>query len=192
MKLRRLLKRPDFMKAPPGAHGYANENVSPYGLQLDLRPEPPSLEARLLVWAGQLTVLLLVASLSFWAGTRFHSQPLPAVQVQPHTTATFHRTPRNPHVPLSREARSAARKAATAARHAREAAAGPGPRYVHRGGSDLRDEAKTSGHVLKKEAKGVKVMLLSQTDDGWAKVTDGNITGWMRASVLELDPPASP
>ncbi len=65
----------------------------------------------------------------------------------------------------------------------------PGPRFVHRGGSDLRDRPKSSGHVLKKEAKGAKVILQALEDGGWAKVTDGNITGHMRASVLGVNPP---
>jgi hypothetical protein len=65
----------------------------------------------------------------------------------------------------------------------------PGPRYVHRGGSVLRDKPKTSGHTLKKELKGAKVVLEALEEDGWAKVTDGNITGWMRASVLGINPP---
>jgi uncharacterized protein YgiM (DUF1202 family) len=69
-------------------------------------------------------------------------------------------------------------------------ASAPEPRYVHRGGSDLRDKPKTSGHVLKKEAKGAKVVLDALQDGGWAKVTDGNITGYMRASVLGINPPA--
>jgi hypothetical protein len=64
----------------------------------------------------------------------------------------------------------------------------PGLRYVHRAGSILRDEAKASGHSLKKESKGAQVTLLSEAD-GWARVTDGNITGYMRASVLGTDPP---
>ena len=143
---------------------------------------------RLWVWAGQLTVLVLVAGLSFWAGTHYAAAPkAPAATV--HQAVITHRPVGQRRSAITKEERSVARKAATAARHAREAAAGPGPRYVHRGGSDLRDEAKTSGQVLKKEAKGTKVILVSQSDDGWAKVTDGNITGWMRSSVLGLDPP---
>ena len=63
-----------------------------------------------------------------------------------------------------------------------------GLRYVHRGGSVIRDKPKTSGHVLKKEAKGTQVTLVSEAD-GWAKVTDGDITGYMRASVLGTEPP---
>ena len=65
----------------------------------------------------------------------------------------------------------------------------PGPRFVHRGGSDLRDKPKASGHVLKKEAKGAKVTLEALETGGWARVTDGNIKGWMRASVLGVNPP---
>jgi hypothetical protein len=65
----------------------------------------------------------------------------------------------------------------------------PGPRFVHRVGSDLRDKPKASGHVLKKESKGAKVILQALEDGGWARVTDGNITGHMRASVLGVNPP---
>ncbi|MDB5734557.1 MAG: hypothetical protein JWN16_1194 [Alphaproteobacteria bacterium] len=64
----------------------------------------------------------------------------------------------------------------------------PGLRYVHRGGSVIRDEPKASGRSLKKESKGSQVTLISQVD-GWAKVSDGAITGWMRASVLGTEPP---
>lgn len=65
----------------------------------------------------------------------------------------------------------------------------PGLRFVHRGGSVIRDAAKTSGHKLKKEVKGAQVTLIAQDTDGWAKVRDGKTTGWMRASVLGTDPP---
>jgi hypothetical protein len=66
----------------------------------------------------------------------------------------------------------------------------PGPRYVHRAGSVLRDKPKASGHTLKKEMKGAKVILEALEQGGWARVTDGNIRGWMRASVLGAAPPA--
>ncbi|HXB53010.1 MAG TPA: SH3 domain-containing protein [Rhizomicrobium sp.] len=65
----------------------------------------------------------------------------------------------------------------------------PGPCFVHRAGSDLRDKPKSSGHVLKKEAKGARLILVALEDGGWAKVTDGPVTGYMRASVLGADPP---
>ena len=62
-------------------------------------------------------------------------------------------------------------------------------RYVHRNGSILREEPKASGKTLKKESKGAAVTLVSEPVDGWAKVTDGAITGYMRASVLGSEPP---
>ena len=65
----------------------------------------------------------------------------------------------------------------------------PGPRYVRRANSVLRDVAKASGHSLKKESKGAKVRLDALEPDGWAKVTDGGIQGWMRTSVLGVNPP---
>ena len=45
-----------------------------------------------------------------------------------------------------------------------------------------------SGKSLKKEAKGAEVTLLA-SDGEWAKVQDGALTGWMRASVLGTEPP---
>jgi hypothetical protein len=69
-------------------------------------------------------------------------------------------------------------------------AAQPGPAYVHRNGSVLRDRPKSSGHALKKEARGAKLTVVTVEEDGWAKVSDGALTGYMRASVLGVDPPA--
>jgi hypothetical protein len=66
--------------------------------------------------------------------------------------------------------------------------AAPGLRYVDRAGSIIRDEPKISGHILKKELKGTQVTLVSESD-GWARVTDDNITGWTRASILGTEPP---
>ncbi len=61
-------------------------------------------------------------------------------------------------------------------------------RYVHRGGSDLRDAPSTSAAILKKESKGTQVALLA-TSGKWVQVRDGEIIGWMRASVLGAAPP---
>jgi hypothetical protein len=63
-----------------------------------------------------------------------------------------------------------------------------GVRYVHRGGSDLRELPKTSAKVLKKEAKGQQVQLIAMSG-AWAEVRDAELTGWMRASVLGQVPP---
>jgi len=62
-------------------------------------------------------------------------------------------------------------------------------RFVHREGAILREEPKASGHILRKESKGAAVTLVSQTDDGWSQVKAGDITGWMRSSVLGPRPP---
>jgi hypothetical protein len=59
---------------------------------------------------------------------------------------------------------------------------------VHREGSVLRESESTSGKSLKKEAKGAEVSLLA-SDGEWAKVQDGALTGWMRASVLGTEAP---
>lgn len=64
-----------------------------------------------------------------------------------------------------------------------------GLRYVHRNGSDLRALPKTSAKVLKKEDKGRQVILIA-ISGAWAEVRDGDLTGWMRASVLGEAPPA--
>lgn len=62
-------------------------------------------------------------------------------------------------------------------------------RYVHRKGSILRAEPKTSGDILKRELKGAPVTLVSEDGDGWSKVMDGNVTGYMRSSLLGAQPP---
>jgi hypothetical protein len=62
-------------------------------------------------------------------------------------------------------------------------------RYVHRQGAILREEPKASGRILKRELKGATVALVSQQADGWAQVQDGDITGWMRSSLLGTEPP---
>ena len=66
--------------------------------------------------------------------------------------------------------------------------AAPAIRYVHRAGSVMREEAKTSARSLKKEAKGAQVTLISESD-GWSEVSDGAVTGYMRSSVLGAEPP---
>jgi hypothetical protein len=66
--------------------------------------------------------------------------------------------------------------------------AAPELRYVHRAGSVLRIKPKASAESLKKEAKGAQVTLISEAD-GWAKVSDGALTGYMRSSVLGTQPP---
>jgi hypothetical protein len=82
------------------------------------------------------------------------------------------------------------RAASAAATNTIVSAAKPiaGVRYVHRGGSDLRALPKTSAKVLKKEPKGQQVQLIAISGT-WAEVRDGQLSGWMRASVLGEAPP---
>ncbi len=62
-------------------------------------------------------------------------------------------------------------------------------RFVHRNGAVIRTEPKASAHILIKESKGVAVTLVSEEPDGWSKVKAGNVTGYMRSSVLGTEPP---
>lgn len=112
--------------------------------------------------AGWLGLLVLVAGLGWWAFQHMGTvEKALAVQPVPVQAGAPAMTPVN--------------------------TAAAAIRYVHRTGSVLRVEPKASAESLKKESKGAQVMLLTESD-GWAKVTDGNITGYMRASVLGATP----
>lgn len=104
---------------------------------------------------SKLGVVLLVAGLAFAAFRNFG-----------HFAAWFH--------PAGTTSNTSVASAAVPA---------SGLLYVHRGGSAIRALPKASGHVLKKEAKGQQVQLLSRSGD-WVQVRDGDIKGWMRASVV--------
>lgn len=123
-------------------------------------------------WFG---VALLVGALAFWAGQHANKggseTPAPVAAAAPPQAAT----------PIPEHPRASLQD--------RVAAMQPGTVYVRRGGSVVRESAKPSGKVLKHEAKGTAVTLLEKTNDGWAKVKDGDVTGWMRAGVLGQDPP---
>ena len=64
----------------------------------------------------------------------------------------------------------------------------PGLRYVRRDGSVIGEEPSTSAETLKKESKGAQVARIEE-NGGWAEVTDGNITSFMRASTLDTTRP---
>ena len=122
--------------------------------------------------AGWLGILAVVGGLAFWAFQHAGKIEKFFAPTAPQA-ATVAPQPASP---------------PQAAANAAVNTAAPGLRYVHRVGSVIRDKPKTSSHVLKKELKGTQVTLVSESD-GWARVTDGNITGWMRASVLGTEPP---
>ena len=62
-------------------------------------------------------------------------------------------------------------------------------RYVHRKVAILRTEPKASSDILKRELKDATVIFVSQSDDGWSQVMDGNIKGYMRSSEIGSEPP---
>jgi hypothetical protein len=122
---------------------------------------------------GMLGILLVIAGLAWWAFQHWHKVEKMIAPLRPAATQT------------------AAPTAASAAAPAQSAPVNTAPsnlRYVHRANSVLREDPIPSGKVLKKSAKGDAVTLIAESD-GWAKVTDGNITGWMRSSVLGTEPP---
>lgn len=111
---------------------------------------------------GKLGILAVIAGLGFWAVQhwgRIEKVIAPAPRIQSRTAG-----------------------------ESAPPIAGSSVRYVHREGSVLRETESTSGHSLKREAKGAEVRLLA-SDGEWAKVQDGALTGWMRASVLGAEPP---
>jgi hypothetical protein len=179
LRLRRVLRalpggRPQPAQRANAAGRGAEPTPQRYPDAID--PSPPLVRHLLSGIVG-----FVLGGLAVWGIGHVGTPPKPVLAQQAPVIAT----PENPvaaqthHVKHERAARQ------------RRAADGPIPgwRFVHRGGSVLRDEAKPSGDSLKKESKGAKVMLETLQADGWAKVTDGNIQGWMRASVLGMDPP---
>jgi Protein of unknown function (DUF4236) len=123
-----------------------------------------SYRSRLGKSGGVLGVLAVIAGLGFWA---------------------FQHWGANVPAPTSREPAPRANSVAPAT--AVQPAGTPSIRYVHRGGSVLRETERKSGKTLKKEPKGAKLTVLL-TDGDWTKVQDGSLTGWMRSSVLGADP----
>jgi hypothetical protein len=124
---------------------------------------------------GKIGVLALIAALGF-AAFKNADRLTSMFQHPPTSVASAAKT-------------LTASKHEVAAQHVTDAATpATGIRYVHRGGSDLRDAPATSARVLKKEDKGTQVALVSVSGP-WVQVRDGDQTGWMRASVLGIDPP---
>lgn len=134
-----------------------------------------SYRSRLGGHGGKIGVLALVAALAFAAYK--NADRLGAIFAHPPAT-----------VAEAAKTLSAPKRTLAAQRTADAAVPAMGTRFVRRGGSDLRDAPSTSAHVLKKEARGAQVTLLA-TSGPWTQVRDGDLTGWMRTSVLKSDPP---
>lgn len=123
---------------------------------------------------GFLGVLAVVAGLGFWAFQ--HAGKIEkAVAARPTISST------GPSTKASTDAPSTSPAPVNIS--------GNMLRYVHRGNSILRAEPKASGDILKREVKGATVTLVSEEAGGWSKVMDGNVTGYMRSSVLGTEPP---
>jgi hypothetical protein len=147
----------------------ADVNIGPHGVTTNAGIPGTGLSYRQKAGGGKtwLAVLTVIGGLGVWA---FQHWSKVEKAIAPPTPA---------HV-------AAASVQPTAPAPVNTAAAGI--RYVHRGGSVLRAEPKISADSLKKESKGAQVTLISESD-GWSKVTDGGMTGYMRSSVLGAEPP---
>jgi hypothetical protein len=143
-------------------------------------------QERALIRGIGICLLAFLAGMGLWAYNfiytpRLHHLPAPPEAVKAPPLVKPAASPTPPPPILEKAASLPAQQDAPGPR--------PGLRYVHRDGSVLRDKPKPSGHILKKEIKGAKVILEALEQDGWAKVTDGALEGWMRASVLGIAPP---
>ena len=126
-----------------------------------------------------LAVLLVVGGLGVWAFQHLGKVEKALAPARAPVSST------DPSTGLSTQASTAAPTTTAAPINT----GGNMQRFVHRQGAILREEPKTSGNILMRESKGAAVTLVSEEADGWSKVTDGNLTGYMRSSVLGSQPP---
>lgn len=129
---------------------------------------------------GWFGILAVVAGLGYW-GFQHIGRIEKAVASRPVDTKS------STHLPTVSSTGSSTDAPSTSAAPAN--VSGNMLRYVHRQNSILRSEPKASGDILKREVKGATVTLVSEEADGWSRVTDGTITGYMRSSVLGTEPP---
>ena len=181
LRLRRVLRAlPGGRSLPVQRGGVPRGAEQNAGLRFPDAPEPTAPFSRHLV-SGAVGVVL--GGLAVWGYGHVTAAKTPAVVPAAVAVAAM-KAPATPAQPIETHAYTPRPR-----QPALDSAPIPGPRYVHRANSVLRDVAKTSGRSLKKESKGAKVQLDALEPDGWAKVTDGVTQGWMRASVLGVDPP---
>ena len=140
---------------------------------------------------GWLAVLLVIGGLAVWAFQHLGKVEKTIASLRPDShSSTVLSTGSSPDSSTGSSTRDAGLSTQAANSSSSPVnASGNMQRFVHRQGAILRDEPKTSGHILIKESKGAAVTLVSEEADGWSKVKDGNVTGYMRSSVLGLLPP---
>ncbi len=136
---------------------------------------------------GWLAVLLVIGGLGVWAFQHLGKVEKAIAPAHPPVSSTVPSTGSS--TGLSTGLSPQVSTGVSATSPAATSANGNMQRFVHREGAILREEPKTSGHILRKESKGAAVTLVSQTNDGWSQVKDGDITGYMRSSVLGTEPP---
>lgn len=129
--------------------------------------------------SGFLGVLAIIGGLGLWAFQHTGKIEKAIAPTTPATISTERPTDLSIH-PSTAEASTAPSLVNTS---------GNMLRYVHRQNAILRAKPKASSNILKRELKGATVTLVSQGEDGWAQVKDGDLTGYMRSSVLGAEPP---
>lgn len=140
---------------------------------------------------GWLAVLLVVGGLAVWAFQHWSKVEKSVAALRPGSHAS---TALSTGSSTDSSTGSSTRDAGLSTPAAKSPASpvnasGNMQRFVHRQGAVIREEPKASGHILMKESKGATVTLVSEQAVGWSKVTAGNVTGYMRSSVLGTDPP---
>lgn len=172
----------------------ADVNIGKDGITTNAGIPGTGLSYRQKVGGGKgiwLAVLVVIGGLAVWAFRHWSNiekaiasaRPIPSL-----STGSFTDSSTEPSTVLSP---GSSTQISTAPQNAESAARANGnmTRFVRRQEAILREEPKTSGHILKREMKGAAVTLVSESADGWSKVTDGNVTGYMRSSVLGTEPP---
>jgi hypothetical protein len=136
-------------------------------------------------WIG---VLALAAGLAFaaWQNADKIAAWLSPPEAAPVVQAAAPPPPPSPAMTAQEPAQPKAVSETIGAQRAKLLTVG-GTIYVRRGGSVLREEQKSSGAALKKLPKGAAVTIVA-VDGPWTQVRDGNLSGWMRTSVLGPDP----
>lgn len=167
----------------------ADVNIGPHGVSTNAGIPGTGLSYRTKVTKTSSAVIGLVAlavALSFAAYKNMDRITAPFA---PASVVTQQTAPPRPTIAASAPAQQAAASPARSGVRAQAAKllVPGGVIYVRRAGSVMRETEKPSGKALKKLAKGAAVTVVA-VDRDWTQVKDGDVTGWMRTSVLGPKP----